>query len=148
MKLTDEQIEFLDKVCFGRHHKWKLNSDGEVDVDGDVIITSLSWRYIREINEIPVKFGTVKGYFNCSGNNLTTLKNCPTSVGEFYCYNNNLTDYFKSIKEDEFPLWSKLHWGEILKEYPFLINIVKKYKIVDALKIYLHHYPLTKLYLE
>jgi len=148
MQLTEEQIKFLDKVCYVnrlrvRGYKWKLNSDGKVDVDGSVIITNLN------LTEIPVKFGRVEGWFRCANNNLTTLKNCPDYVSEeFCCSGNNLTNYFKSIKEDEFPLWKSLNLGDILEEYPFLVNIMNKYFDKDDLKIYINEYPLTKLYLE
>ena len=161
MKLTEEQIEFLDRVCDG---SWKLNSDGEVDVDGSVYMSYMN------LKEIPVKFGRVKGDFLCSDNQLTSLKNAPTSIGasfscsknqltslknapktivggRFYCSKNNLTNYFKNIKEEDFPHWDKFNWGSILEEYPFLINIGKKYLSKDF-KYYLDNYPQTKLYLE
>jgi len=141
MQLTKEQIEFLDKVC--RYSKWTLNEKGEVDVDGNVNISSMN------LTEIPVKFGIVEGYFRCSHNKLTTLKNCPTSVGgSFYCEGNNLKDYFKNLKEEDFPHWDKLRWGWILKEYPFLINIMMKYYDMDYLIHGLNEFPLTKLYLK
>ena len=182
MKLTKEQIKFLDKVCFGRD-KWKLNSNGEVDVDGSVSMSSMN------LTEIPVKFGRVDGEFHCYVNNLTSLEGCSTSIGgnfychynqltslegcstsiggnfychnnhltslegyptsvggDFYCHDNHLTNYFKTIKEEDFPLWDKLYWGLILKDYPFLINIGKKY--IKDLKGYLNTIPQTKIYLE
>ena len=140
MELTKEQIEFLDKVCDG---SWKLNSNGEVDVDGSVNM------YYMNLTEIPVKFGNVKLHFRCSKNNLTTLKNCPNYVGDkFTLQYNNLTNYFKNIKEEDFPHWDKLFWGDVIREYPFLINIVKKYKTTSELGLYLGMYPQTKLYLE
>ena len=143
MELTKEQIEFLDKVCVG---KWTLNENGEVDVDGSVDMLS----YMGFV-EIPVKFGNVSGNFNCTSNNLTTLKNCPNYISgvAFYCSGNNLTEYFKSIKEEDFHHWGKLRWGWILKDYPFLINICKNYVFNNEhLKFYLNTVPLTKLYLE
>ena len=136
--LTQEQIDFLDKIC-GR--MWSLNENGEVDVDVWVDIPSMN------LTEIPIKFGKVSGWFNCSHNNLTTLKNYPTFVGGWFdCSFNNLTNYFKSIKEEDFPYWKNL--GLILDEYPFLINIVKKYLSKDILIMWLNEYPQTKLYLE
>ena len=165
MTLTKEQIEFLDKVCVGCN--WKLNSDGEVDVDGAVDMRDMN------LTEIPVKFGSV-GDFSAPRNNLTTLKNLPMSVGGnlmlFKCSltkldyfpkhiggyifltDNNLTNYFKNIKEEDFPHWDKLNWCDvwrnILEEYPFLINIGKKYTTKDALKVLLERFPQTKLYYE
>ena len=164
MELTKEQIEFLDRVCYGRKY-WKLNSNGEVDVDGGVVMSGMN------LTEIPVKFGSVKGgrfycynnqltsligsptsiedgYFNCSSNQLTSLEGCPISIddGWVYFYKNPLTNYFKNIKEEDFLHWDKLYWGDILRKYPFLINIAKKY--IKDLKWYLERFPQTKLYLE
>ena len=142
MQLTKEQIEFLDMVCYGIKY-WKLNSEGKVDVDGSVDIGNMN------LTEIPVKFGIVSGNFWCFNNQLTSLKNAPKTIvgGRFYCSKNNLTNYFKNIKEEDFPHWDKFNWGSILEEYPFLINIGKKYLSKDF-KYYLDNYPQTKLYLE
>ncbi len=147
MKLTKEQKEFLNEVCYGRivGQKWTLNSEGKVDVEGSVKM------FYMNLTEIPIKFGKVTGNFDCSENNLTTLENCPTFVGgNFICSNNNLTDYFKSIKEKDFSLWKNLVWGLLLQEYPFLINIWKGYfsENRNHLKFVLETYPLTKLYYE
>ncbi len=149
MELTEEQKYFLDSVCLGiykttengeEYLSWTLNSDGKVDVKGNVSISD------GTLTEIPVKFGMVNGGFNCNFNNLTTLKNCPDFVvdGGFYCHINPLYDYFKSIKEEDFTLWGVMYW-DILKECPFLVNIAKKYIDVD-LSHYLNQFPLTKLY--
>ncbi len=147
--LTKEQIEFLDKVCFGSY----IFTNGKVDVYGSVDIKDMN------LTEIPVKFGRVDfsydsegrngGYFSCSYNNLTTLKNCPDFVEyNFFCSDNNLTDYFKSIKEEDFNLWDNLDWRVVLKEYPFLINIGIKYLNKNDLETILSIHPLTKLYLK
>ena len=137
-KFPNDKIEFLDKVCFGG---WKMNSNGEVDVDGDVIMTDLN------MTEIPVKFGRVYGNFSCSNNNLTTLKNCPDYIGDMlYCQRNNLKEYFKNLKEEDFPHWDKMMWSKNVEQMPFLINIAKKYLNKNKLKYYLKDYPLTKLY--
>jgi hypothetical protein len=62
-----------------------LNSDGSVDVDGNVDLSSM------DLTEIPLKFGRVGGYFYCSNNKLTTLKGSPREVGgNFNCINNQL----------------------------------------------------------
>jgi hypothetical protein len=80
----DDKLEFLDKVCFGRH-RWTLNDKGEIDVVGNVYMDTMN------LTEIPVKFGRINGDFNCSNNKLTTLKNCPNIVkGSFSCYVNKL----------------------------------------------------------
>jgi hypothetical protein len=161
MQLTKEQIEFLDKAVKGT---WALNSEGKVDVDGDVNIVRLG------ITQLPVKFGKVSGSFYCSYNNLTSLEGCPDEVrwsfdcddnnltslefapsyvgGWFYYSNNPLKDYFKNIKEEDFKLWGTFVWGDVLNEYPFLIYIAKNYIPKERFIDLIENYPKTKLYLK
>jgi hypothetical protein len=162
MELTKEQIEFLDKVC---KRTWTLNSEGKVDVNGAVDMSTIN------LTEIPVKFGRVDGYFDCRENKLTTLKNCPVYVGgDFYCSHNKITtleyfpdyiellfsiqgndlkNYFKNLKEDDFKHWKKIkNWDIVIKEYPFMINIAKVYIDEGNLEYILNVYPITKLYLK
>jgi hypothetical protein len=77
----------IDAIC----HKYgiedyTINSDGTVDVYGDVNI------YNRRLTKLPLKFGYVSGGFWCYGNLLTTLEGAPMEVGgAFNCTNNQLT---------------------------------------------------------
>jgi hypothetical protein len=65
---------------------YTINPDGSVDVDGEVNITSMG------LAQIPVKFGYVSGYVDCSHNNLTSLNGAPREVGgDFWCQRNKLT---------------------------------------------------------
>jgi hypothetical protein len=102
------------------------------------------------LTEIPVKFGRVEGYFYCIDNNLTTLKNYPDSIGGSYFRfdNNPLTQYFKNLKEEDFPLWGRLDWYDVLSEYPFLVNIGLKYIPKYDRNLIFKKCPQTKLYLE
>ena len=137
MKLTKEQIEFLDKVCTG---EWTLNFNGEVDVGGGVFMQGMN------LTEIPVKFGKVEGQFYCVNNNLTTLKNEPTLAKNlFSCHGNNLKEYFKNIKDEDFSYWY-WDWWEILREYPFLINFTKNYVGKTTFKLFLDNIQQTKIY--
>ena len=162
MELTKEQIDFLNKVVKGG--TWTLNSDGKVDVRGSVNMKNMT------LTKIPVKFGKVSGYFVCSNNHLTTLENCPDEVGSgfycrynnltslefapsevgggFYCQGGNLKNYFKNIKEEDFKHWGKLNLYWWVKEYPFLINIVKNYVNKEDFIGLIKEYPKTKLYLK
>jgi len=165
MELSQEQIEFLDKVVYG---DWTLTSEGKVDVDGWVNMSGMG----MPLTNIPVKFGRVSRWFDCSHNNLTSLDGCPdyvegafncsrnnltslefvplyVGVG-FYCYNNNLTNYFKNIKEEDFKHWDKLgwRWWNMIEEYPFLINIAKNYVDKEDFIELIKKYPKTKLYLK
>ena len=67
---------------------YTINSKEEINVDGDVILD------YKNLTVFPsyIQFGTVKGHFNCSNNNLVSLEGAPEEVGgSFFCNNNNLT---------------------------------------------------------
>jgi hypothetical protein len=142
MELTKEQMRLLDILCLDG--KWELNENGEIDVDDSI------WLCHHKFGgEIPFKFNKIKRNFYCHNMKLTTLKNYPKSIGGgFTIERNNLTEYFKSIKEEDFPHWDKLDWLDIIEEYPFLINICKNYVQVSRIKYILDNFPQTKLYLE
>lgn len=76
-QLTEAQIDYLNNVC----HKgnWKVNSEGKVDVNGNVSMDRTKWE------EIPVKFGKITGSFWCQHcNHLKSLEGSPEEVGEHY----------------------------------------------------------------
>ena len=65
---------------------YTVNDDGSIDVNGSV---DLSW---CKLTELPLRFNKVTGYFDCSNNNLTTLKGCPKWIGGWFsCHDNQLT---------------------------------------------------------
>ena len=54
---------------------YTINSQGEIDVDGNV------WLNNKYFKELPYKFGTVTGFFSLEDcKNLTSLKNCPNYI--------------------------------------------------------------------
>jgi Leucine-rich repeat (LRR) protein len=95
--------------------KYTINEDHSIDVDGNVYL------WYKGLNEIPLKFNKVNGffdcgfnnlislegsprevtdYFNCDNNKLESLKGAPLIVKELHCNNNNLTslEYLPDIK--------------------------------------------------
>ena len=67
---------------------YTINSQGEIDVDGNVNLTN------KNFKELPYKFGTIKGYFSLREcKNLISLKNCPN-----YIIDNNMFDIDDCIK--------------------------------------------------
>ena len=67
---------------------YTINDDFTIDVEGGVDLVN------KELKEFPdyIQFGIVKGAFDCSYNQLTTLKGGPIEVKDsFYCHNNRLT---------------------------------------------------------
>jgi len=85
----------IDAICkkYGIKN-YHINEDGTVDVDGDADI------YDKRLEKIPIKFGYVSGYFNCSNNKLKSLEGAPKEVGGgFDCSNNKLTSLEGAPKE-------------------------------------------------
>jgi len=78
---------YIDSICtkYGIDN-YTINSDGTVDVDNDVNLSS------KKLTKLPLKFGKVSGNFYCNDNKLETLEGCPHSVGgNFNCQSNILT---------------------------------------------------------
>ena len=86
-------IEAIESWCREMDiENYTINSQGEIDVDGDV-----SFEGLTHITGLPYKFGTVKGFFSVYGcKKLKSLKNCPNKVG----HNFNCT-YCKGIESLE-----------------------------------------------
>jgi hypothetical protein len=74
--------------------RYTINSDGTVDVNNDVNLR------VKGLTKLPLKFGIVKGSFDCGNNELTTLEGSPIEVsGGFKCNNNKLTSLEGSPRE-------------------------------------------------
>ena len=84
MAMNREQIEqWLKKYGI---QNYTIHDNLVVDVNGDVNL------YNQKLKELPFQFGKVTGLFDCSNNQLTSLRYCPTTVGgSFYCSENQLT---------------------------------------------------------
>jgi hypothetical protein len=80
-----EIVEWLTKYNIT---KYIINDDLTVDVDGEVDLKR------KCLYRIPVQFGTVAASFTCAINYLTSLKNCPHTIGgNFYCSVNDITSF-------------------------------------------------------
>ena len=83
--MTEQEIHNICKKYNIRNYT--INSDGSIDVDGNVHLSKMN------LIEIPLKFNNVSGYFDCTYNKLTSLKGSPKEVGiSFTCYDNKLND--------------------------------------------------------
>ena len=83
---SEREVREVREICdeFGIQN-WSLER-GLVNVDDNVYLNR------ERLTHIPLKFGVVTGYFNCGGNNLTSLVGCPIRVGRYFnCGGNNLT---------------------------------------------------------
>ena len=82
-----ESFEGINSICSEYDIKnYTINSDGTVDVDGGVNLRH------KGLSKLPLKFGIVNGYFDCSYNQLTSLEGSPKEVHyNFFCVGNQLT---------------------------------------------------------
>ena len=82
VKNLKQEIKFwLDSMEI---EDYTINEDLTVDVDGDVDLDN------RNLIKIPIQFGIVKGNFDCSENQLKSLKGSPKECEIFDCSFNNL----------------------------------------------------------
>jgi hypothetical protein len=66
---------------------YTIKDDLTIDVDGHVYLHS------KNLDKFPsyIKFGKVRGYFDCDDNQLVSLEGSPMEVGNgFYCGSNQL----------------------------------------------------------
>jgi hypothetical protein len=87
LKLFENFDDDIKSICDELNiTNWTVNSDGTVDVDGDVYLNQSG------LEKLPLKFGKVSGHFICYSNQLTSLEGAPREVGGgFYCWRNQLT---------------------------------------------------------
>lgn len=95
LKTQSEIKSWLEKLSI---FNYTIHDDLTVDVNGDVSLFSKNLTYI------PVQFGIVSGFFDCSENQLTSLLGSPTEIGKsFFCSKNRLTslEYLPAIVEKD-----------------------------------------------
>lgn len=140
-------IEFIKNFCKKYYiTNYTINDDLSIDVDGNVDIGyTPTKKSINRLDEIPIKFNKVSGYFNCSNNRLTSLENCPKYVGKkFKCDENNLTSLEHSpefIGGDFDCYWNPLQSLDGLKipyKNFYCINkklLVRKHKLKKSINL-------------
>lgn len=82
-------MEFFYKQYIYQHNgeirRWTIPYD--MVIRGDVDMSNMGLKELPDLSAV-----TVTGNFNCSGNQLTSLKGAPKSVGGWFnCCDNNLT---------------------------------------------------------
>jgi hypothetical protein len=96
MFLESQTEESVRDICEKYDIKnWSIDSEGLVDVNGDVDLSH------QQLTKLPLKFGKVTGFFDCYKNKLTSLEGGPKEVGGYYfdCSKNGLTSLEGSPKE-------------------------------------------------
>lgn len=77
--ITKEEKDKIDLICKEYNiKKYTINSDGAIDVAGDVTLTN------KHLFELPLRFNKVSGSFYCMFNELSNLKGSPSIVGGNY----------------------------------------------------------------
>ena len=89
-----EGIEDIDAICQKYAiTNYTINSDGSIDVDGNVDLSSVVFyrRRVVGFERLPLKFNRVSGNFYCNDNKLVSLEGSPKEVGgNFSCHFNEL----------------------------------------------------------
>lgn len=92
-----EGFDDINAICKKyRINNYRINPDGTVDVDGDVVLSRLlpstdPSGTLFNFTKLPIKFSKVTGNFWCSKGNLFTLEGSPNHVGgDFTCYDSQL----------------------------------------------------------
>jgi len=81
-----ESFKKIDSICQKyRIENYTINSDGSIDVEGNVDLSD------KRLDNLPLKFGKVTGFFWCNNNRLVSLEGSPRKAGYFYCHGNRLT---------------------------------------------------------
>ena len=78
LKLFEQKSyeEHVAEICQKyRIENWYINSEGLVDVDGNVFLSK------EGLTKLPLSFGRVSGDFLCNSNELTSLRFAPDEVG-------------------------------------------------------------------
>ncbi len=124
--------EEIIKMCNKLHIKNHIiNSDGSIDVKGDVILS----RLVK--GRIPIPFNRISGTFICCDSELTTLENSPRYIkGSFNVDKNKLTNLENS------PISIG---GYFSVEYNNLISLKGSEKITDIKNIYFCNNKLVSL---
>jgi hypothetical protein len=79
-RFSENTEEWSIEDWCGKFHiiNYEINENDMVDVAGDVEFIGLN------LYKIPIQFGDVSRSFNCSNNQLSTLKGCAINVGEYF----------------------------------------------------------------
>ena len=104
LKLYENFEEDINRICheYGIDElcdvynitNYVINRDESVDVNENVFIDNI------DLETFPFKFGKIRGGFNCSNNELKTLKGAPNEITLFFnCTGNNLTTLIDGPKK-------------------------------------------------
>lgn len=93
-KETTQYLRVKDDLEYYSIENYTINDDLTVDVDGDVDLSN------QQLEEIPVIFGKVTGYFNVAINNLKSLEGCPYYVGRWFSCSVNELENLKGSPEE------------------------------------------------
>ncbi len=110
--------EEIKKICKEYYiEDYAINSDGSIDVNGDIHLEMLG------IKKIPLKFNIVSGDFYCFGNKLSSLEGCPKFVGGYFdCSINKITSLIYGPEEVKYDFSCSYNKITSLKGGPIIIN--------------------------
>ena len=130
LKLYEAFNDNIDKICQKyKIEDYTINQDGSVDTMCGVNLCAI------RLSELPVQFGKVNGYFDCSINQLKTLKYCPHEVTGNFVASINL---LKNLK-----YCPSYVGGKFSVDHNYLINLKNLPPI--STDLYIEYNELTSL---
>lgn len=83
--MFNNKQDIIDWLKQMNYQDYIIHDNLVVDIDGDVDLVE------KNLKELPIQFGEIKGYFDCSLNQLTHLKGSPHTVYSWFnCQANQL----------------------------------------------------------
>ena len=131
-------IKDLFVSYFDRDDSYWIDDDLVVHTQGSVSVRRRGQVFPN--NRLPIKFGTVGGDFDVVNTGLTTLENCPHTVGDtFMCSANKLTTLAHGPQV--------VKWGYVIGTNP--LNSLEGFPVTHAPEMvsmsWLPHLPMLKL---
>jgi hypothetical protein len=140
LKLFESHNELESRLEFYRVKNYIINKDGSIDVNGDVDLTN---DLVSDPVLIPFNFNHVNGFFDCSDNELISLKGSPKIVGgDFTCSDNRLSSLVGGPKEVggnfccDYNKLTNLKWAPKVGGTSFVSNNPLPKEILDNINIF------------
>lgn len=118
--ISKAEKDRIDLICTEYEiENYKINSDGTIDVNGNVDLSG----YSLDIRIFPIRFGEVRGSFDCSYTELRSLEGAPHTVdGDFNCSSSYLTSLLGSPKHVGGNFYCRANSLTTLEHGPIKVN--------------------------
>lgn len=135
--MLTEQKEIRSWLNHHNIRNFSINTNLVVNVSSDVDLSN------QKLTHIPVQFGIINGSFDCSDNQLASLKGSPSRVhGNFFCDSNLLThlEFCPKKVEGRFDC----SFNKIQINTPLYLDCISFYhgccELFEAISLFHYHY--------